>query len=58
MVKIEKEMVITIDGDDAKIFTDVCKLARRMCGHGSVEIEYGKRFWEIKNFLDYIFDNT
>lgn len=58
MIKIEKQLVITIDGDEAKTLGDVCELARRMVGRSSFLVEWTeKQQSNIKNFLNKIFDN-
>jgi len=59
MIEVEKRLKITIDGEDAERLIDVCELARRMAGRSSILIEYGeKRLYEIKAFLNTIFDNA
>lgn len=55
-IKVTKRAEVTLTEEDVERLVDVCELARRMLGHGAIEVEYGeKMMWKIKNFINKIF---
>ena len=59
MIDIEKQVKITLDGNDARLLQDVCELARRILGERGTRAEFGEdKIYQLKNFICYIFDNT
>jgi len=59
MFEVEKEVKVTISGDDIQRLVDICELARRYVSNcsGQVKAEYyEKGYYNIKNFLNKVFE--
>jgi len=57
MINVEKQVKVTIEGEDVQSLSDVCELARRWLGKDISKGEYNlTQTHTIKQFINEIFD--